>query len=480
MGSSTTTTQRADPWEPAQDPLKSGLADAARLYSQGGFQVDPYAGNMVAGLTQDQIRANNMVRDAVPQQTANIQNAQNTVTGLQNQGYYDGFEGSVANVQNAQETADLRRGINAAQDTSFSNDYTRAANANMNTGVDPRLTSGVANAQNTSFDPRFSQGLNAAQNTAFDARFDAVTGQPRGNDARFDFTINRETDPTQGIQMSDALRRSIIEGIAPNIASTFGKSGMANSGLFATNLAKGLSSGLAPVEYQIAADARNRALTAAGMAQGAYETGANYDLTAGQSRQSALDAGRARSLQAGESAQGATERSRALGLTAGQAANAAQEAALARQFNVGTTSQGFTDAARNRSLQAGIASEGATRDRLAEALRASQVGQTAMDTNENQALAAANSMPSLNSAYYDPINQLRNVGQYEQTQQQNEINARILRDQQAKTASADAIERYLALVSGVGGQFGTRSGTQQQDPGLLQMLGTGLQVLPFL
>jgi hypothetical protein len=401
MGNKTTETARADPYKAAQPMIDQGLGAAQSLFNQrggnpfdvsngsagtgfapggnvgGGFRIDPYQGNMVAGLTPDQLRANQMTRDAVPGQMANIQGAQDTVRGVQQQGYYGGFQDAVGNMQNAQETNDFRTGINAAQDTSF------------------------------------------------DARFDGITGSARGNDARFDATVSRETDPNQTMQMSNALRRSIIEGIAPQISGTFSKSGMANSGLHATNLARGLTSGLAPVEYQIEADNRNRALQAAGMAQGAYESGKQFDLTAGGQRQAALDAG------------------------------------------------------RNRSMAAGVASEGATRDRLSEALRAGQVGQTAMDTNENQALSAAGMMPGLNAAYYDPINRLRDVGQYEQTQQQNEINAKIMRDQQQKNASASAIERYLALTAGVGGQFGTSSGTKTTNPGLLSILGGGMKALSF-
>jgi hypothetical protein len=377
MGDKTTEVQKNDPYAPAKPMLDQGLSAAQSLYNNGGYRVDPYEGNMVAGLTQDQVQANQMVRDAVPGQLSNIQGAQNTVNDLQNQGYYDGFQNSIANVQNAQETNDFRTGMNAAQDTSF------------------------------------------------DQRFADITGSARGNDARFDATVSRETDPNQTMQMTNALRRSIIEGIAPQISGSFSKSGMANSGLHAQNLVKGLTSGLAPVEYQIEADNRSRALNAAGMAQSAYESGKGFDLSAGQARQSALDAG------------------------------------------------------RNRSMAAGQAGENAYQDRLSAAMQASQAGQSQMDTNENQAMSAAGMMPGLNAAYYDPINELRNVGQYEQSQQQNEINAKVLRDQQRKTASADAIERYMALVSGASGQFGESTGTRQTDPGLLSILGTGMKALSF-
>lgn len=49
MGSSQTTTQRADPWAPAQPFLEQGLRDAGDLYNRGGFNISPFDGPMVAG-----------------------------------------------------------------------------------------------------------------------------------------------------------------------------------------------------------------------------------------------------------------------------------------------------------------------------------------------------------------------------------------------------------------------------------------------
>lgn len=49
MGSSQTTTQRADPWEPSQPFLEQGLQDAGDLYNRGGFNITPWQGSMVAG-----------------------------------------------------------------------------------------------------------------------------------------------------------------------------------------------------------------------------------------------------------------------------------------------------------------------------------------------------------------------------------------------------------------------------------------------
>jgi hypothetical protein len=48
MGGSSTTTQRADPWKPAQPFIMQGLQDASALYDRGGFEIAPYGGQMVA------------------------------------------------------------------------------------------------------------------------------------------------------------------------------------------------------------------------------------------------------------------------------------------------------------------------------------------------------------------------------------------------------------------------------------------------
>jgi len=48
-GRSQTTTQKADPWAPAQPYLKDALAQGEDLFARGGFAPDPYSGQRVAG-----------------------------------------------------------------------------------------------------------------------------------------------------------------------------------------------------------------------------------------------------------------------------------------------------------------------------------------------------------------------------------------------------------------------------------------------
>jgi hypothetical protein len=48
LGSSQTTTAKADPWKPTRGALKGIVGDASTLYGNGGFKINPYAGDMVA------------------------------------------------------------------------------------------------------------------------------------------------------------------------------------------------------------------------------------------------------------------------------------------------------------------------------------------------------------------------------------------------------------------------------------------------
>lgn len=90
---------------------------------------------------------------------------------------------------------------------------------------------------------------------------------------------------------------------------------------------------------------------------------------------------------------------------------------------------------------------------------------------QNRALSAANSMAGLNSAMFGANDYMNQYGAQAQGQAQNEINAQMLYDQQSQSAEADAIMQYMQLMSGIGGQFGTSTGTQKSGGGLLGSLG---------
>lgn len=48
MSSSTTQTQESTPFAPVVKPLSGGIRDASEIYKNGGFKVNPYAGDWVA------------------------------------------------------------------------------------------------------------------------------------------------------------------------------------------------------------------------------------------------------------------------------------------------------------------------------------------------------------------------------------------------------------------------------------------------
>lgn len=158
MPGSSTTTQRADPWAPSQPMLREGLSAASDLYGSGGFQVNPYGGDMVA--------------DWNPLQTAAY-------------------------------------------------------------GAAPGITQGAM-----------------------------------GNLSNASGTINAAMDPNQQSAQFNQVLQNTINGIMPQINSSFAGSGMTGSGLHAQNLASGVSSGVADTLNSNWQSNQNRALQAAGMAPG--------------------------------------------------------------------------------------------------------------------------------------------------------------------------------------------------------------------
>jgi hypothetical protein len=100
--------------------------------------------------------------------------------------------------------------------------------------------------------------------------------------------------------------------------------------------------------------------------------------------------------------------------------------------------------------------------------------------NQNRALQAAGMVPGINQGAYGSLDFLSQMGQRGQQQNQAEISADILRNQEQQAAARNAIQDYLALTSGVGSMFGVQSSTQKGSPGLLGIAGLGLQAAPLI
>jgi hypothetical protein len=130
----------------------------------------------------------------------------------------------------------------------------------------------------------------------------------------------------------------------------------------------------------------------------------------------------------------------------------------------------------------GMTGSGLHAQNLAKGLGAgiADVENQAWQQGQDRAVTAAGMVPGLNNAAYGALDYLRGAGADRQEYGQNVLNADIIKDQQTKTAGQNAIQDYLALMSGVGSQFGIQKSTQSQNPGLFNMLGMGMQAAPLL
>lgn len=84
MGSSTTTVQNSEPWSEAQPYILTGMDDASQLYSEGGFVIDPWTGNVVAAPSAAQSNAETAISQLAPVMGGYGWDAANSVMGVQN------------------------------------------------------------------------------------------------------------------------------------------------------------------------------------------------------------------------------------------------------------------------------------------------------------------------------------------------------------------------------------------------------------
>ena len=151
-----------------------------------------------------------------------------------------------------------------------------------------------------------------------------------------------------------------------------------------------------------------------------------------------------------------------------------------RALQAGITDAGTAQQARDRALRAaGLDSQNIQTD-ADRALQALSLDSQNFNLNQNRALQAAGMMPGLAQNRLGQLDYLRAAGQGRQQHNQAEIQADVLQDQQRKTAELNALQDYLALASQTGSMFGVQSATSRQSPGLLGILGGGLQAVPFL
>lgn len=95
MGSSSTTTQSNSPYAPAQPLIDQGLGEAQNLFDRGGFQVDPFQGDLVAGLDPLTQSSLDQTGGVVGRNLQGIGAAQDSAQGLLGQGASDALRQNV-------------------------------------------------------------------------------------------------------------------------------------------------------------------------------------------------------------------------------------------------------------------------------------------------------------------------------------------------------------------------------------------------
>lgn len=145
--------------------------------------------------------------------------------------------------------------------------------------------------------------------------------------------------------------------------------------------------------------------------------------------------------------------------------------------NSGMTGSSLHSAAAAKGMASALAPIELEAANLAQerALRAGSMAQGAMEANRSQALQAQGMAPALAMSTFAPLQEKERVGAERTKRAQIELAGDMQAFTQNQAGPIDAINNYLALTSGLGGQFGTSSSTATSNPGLLGMLGFGLQ-----
>ena len=87
MGGGSKQTQSSEPWKPVQPYLQGGLEDIGDLYSSGGFRVDPFQGQRVAGFGDTSQQAQQMTMDRAGQGATMVDQAQGFLSNQMNPQY---------------------------------------------------------------------------------------------------------------------------------------------------------------------------------------------------------------------------------------------------------------------------------------------------------------------------------------------------------------------------------------------------------
>lgn len=214
--------------------------------------------------------------------------------------------------------------------------------------------------------------------------------------------------------------------------------------------------------------------------QDAQLQAARLGMDAGALSQNNLSADRARAMQAAQLYSSNQMNARDQQLRAAGMAQDTRNASLDRQLRAGGMMADDNLARANYNLNAGQAAQSAQQAITAQQLQAGGMSQDAMMANRDAAMRAAAMQPALSDASYNQYDRMNQVGMQRQAQTQARLNDRMNRHYEKENADTMAINNYLALTSGLGGQFSTQTGMQANNPGLLGVLGAGAQGLGML
>jgi len=153
MGGSSTTTQRNDPYAPAQPLINEGLSAAKSLYDKGGFNITPYQGQLMAGRDQFSTASDNATLPQVGQNLGAINAAQGgamrALDPTLRSGAFDQVKQNVI--------ADIMPSING----SFAGSGMTGSSLHAQ-NLSKGLTAGMANVENQAFQQGENRALTAA------------------------------------------------------------------------------------------------------------------------------------------------------------------------------------------------------------------------------------------------------------------------------------------------------------------------------
>lgn len=127
------------------------------------------------------------------------------------------------------------------------------------------------------------------------------------------------------------------------------------------------------------------------------------------------------------------------------------------------------------SLHAANLAKGVTSGMAQQELGIQQAQAAEMQALQGQSMQAASMLPAMiaqqQQANASPYQAMMDFGNQAQSQQQAEIDALMQQDLMSQSAQATALKDYMSLLSSIGGQFGSSTGTQVTPLNPLSVVG---------